>query len=281
MNTPGSGRWNQPYGDADSTGGLQIQLRTWNDYGGQRYAPQPYLATKQEQILIAEKILKGQGPGAWVCNAPGHGIASGALNGQTGVDPYPNGTGGSTTPPTPTSTKYTVKPGDTLYWIAKDHGVKGGWQALYAANRATIKDPDLIYPGQVLNVPRASAPAPKQSGTKANGVVSFMRSQLGKPYVHGGNGPYSYDCSGLTVAAYKAQGVVLPRLSQQQSLRGTPVPLSQAKPGDLLYWGSPGAAHHVAVYIGDSKFIGAQNPSSGVVEHPFSYSPPTGARRLF
>lgn len=84
MNTFGSARWNLPYGHASSTGGLQIQLPTWNDYGGQEYAPAAYQATKAQQIAVAERILAGQGPGAWVCNNPGHGIASGALNGHPG-----------------------------------------------------------------------------------------------------------------------------------------------------------------------------------------------------
>lgn len=98
MNVPNSGRWNLPYGHADSTGGLQIQLRTWNDFGGQQYAPAPYLATKAQQIAIAEKILARQGSRAWVCNSPGHGIASGALTGAVG---NPDATATPTVPVTP------------------------------------------------------------------------------------------------------------------------------------------------------------------------------------
>lgn len=78
-NTPGSGNWNLPGGHADSSGGLQIQLRTWNDFGGQEFAPKAGSATKKEQIIVAERILAQQGSGAWVCNQPGHGIATGAL----------------------------------------------------------------------------------------------------------------------------------------------------------------------------------------------------------
>ncbi|WP_185922071.1 transglycosylase family protein, partial [Streptomyces sp. WAC06614] len=64
-----NGRWNLSYGHASSTGGLQIQQPTWNDYGGRQYAPAPHLATKEQQIAVAERILKGQGPRAWTCNA--------------------------------------------------------------------------------------------------------------------------------------------------------------------------------------------------------------------
>ena len=59
------GRWNIDFGDADSTGGLQIQTRTWLDFGGDAYAPTAGQATKEQQIAIAEKILAKQGPGAW------------------------------------------------------------------------------------------------------------------------------------------------------------------------------------------------------------------------
>ncbi|MEU5548076.1 NlpC/P60 family protein, partial [Streptomyces sioyaensis] len=50
--------------------------------------------------------------------------------------------------------------------------------------------------------------------------------------------------------------------------------------GDILYWGSAGSAYHVGVYIGEGKFIGAQNPSTGVVERPLSHDKPTGAIRV-
>ena len=67
--TPGSAQWNLSYGDATSTGGLQIQTPTWLDYGGGAIAPEAYQASRAQQIQIAEKILAGQGPGAWTCNA--------------------------------------------------------------------------------------------------------------------------------------------------------------------------------------------------------------------
>lgn len=116
QNTPNSGNWSLSGGDADSTGGLQIQDRTWADYGGTAIAPHAYQASKAQQIAVAEKILAAQGPGAWVCNSPGHGIASGALSGQpadtsggipSGGGSTPSDTGGSTpveTPGTPADT---------------------------------------------------------------------------------------------------------------------------------------------------------------------------------
>ncbi|MEU8685912.1 C40 family peptidase, partial [Streptomyces sp. NPDC048611] len=104
--------------------------------------------------------------------------------------------------------------------------------------------------------------------------------QLGKAYVLGSSGPSSYDCSGLTQAAFSQIGIDLPRVSQDQSTQGTQVGLDNLQVGDILYWGSAGSAYHVGVYIGDGKFIGAQNSSTGIVERPLDYDMPTGAVRV-
>ncbi|MFI2204011.1 C40 family peptidase [Streptomyces sp. NPDC020192] len=114
----------------------------------------------------------------------------------------------------------------------------------------------------------------------AAAVISFVKAQIGKSYVLGATGPSAYDCSGLVQAAFKQIGVSLPRVSQDQSTQGTQVSLSNLQPGDILYWGNAGSAYHVAVYVGDGMFVGAQNPSTGIVEKPLSYDPPTGAVRV-
>ncbi|MCC5480199.1 C40 family peptidase [Streptomyces sp. NPDC059680] len=114
----------------------------------------------------------------------------------------------------------------------------------------------------------------------AAAVISFVKAQIGKSYVLGASGPSAYDCSGLVQSAFKQIGVSLPRVSQDQSTAGTQVSLSNLQPGDILYWGSAGSAYHVAVYVGDGMFVGAQNPSTGIVEKPLSYDPPTGAVRV-
>ncbi|GAA3813201.1 C40 family peptidase [Streptomyces coacervatus] len=114
----------------------------------------------------------------------------------------------------------------------------------------------------------------------AAAIVNFVKAQVGKAYVSGATGSSAYDCSGLVQTAFKQIGINLPRVSQDQSTAGTQVSLSNLQPGDILYWGSAGSAYHVAVYVGDGMFVGAQNPSSGVVEKPLSYDPPTGAVRV-
>ncbi|MCX5376586.1 C40 family peptidase [Streptomyces sp. NBC_00091] len=122
--------------------------------------------------------------------------------------------------------------------------------------------------------------ASKPATGSAAAIVNFARAQIGKPYVLGATGPSAYDCSGLVQAAYRQAGITLDRVSQDQSLAGTSVSLSNLQPGDILYWGSRGSAWHVAIYSGNGKFIGAQNPSTGIVERNLSYDMPTGAVRV-
>ena len=114
----------------------------------------------------------------------------------------------------------------------------------------------------------------------AAAIVSFVQAQVGKAYVSGATGPSAYDCSGLVQAAFKQVGISLPRVSQDQSTAGTQVGLDNLQPGDILYWGGAGSAYHVGVYVGDGMFVGAQNSSTGVVEKPLSYDPPSGAVRV-
>ncbi|MFV5992994.1 C40 family peptidase [Streptomyces sp. NPDC056231] len=130
----------------------------------------------------------------------------------------------------------------------------------------------------------SGATAVASSSSSATGsaasVVSFVRAQVGDAYVSGGTGPNSWDCSGLVQAAFRTVGVDLPRVSQAQSTAGTQVSLSNLQPGDILYWGGAGSAYHVGVYVGGGQFVGAQNPSTGVVLRPLSYDPPSGAVRV-
>ncbi|NJQ07015.1 C40 family peptidase [Streptomyces lonarensis] len=148
-----------------------------------------------------------------------------------------------------------------------------------AASRSAERTPLAATSGEASTAPSASAPAPAPSGS-GSGIVGFARSQVGSAYQLGATGPGAWDCSGLTGAAYASAGISLPRTSQEQSAMGTAIAVSDAQPGDLLYWGGRGSAYHVAIYVGNGKFVGAQNPSTGVVEQDLSYSPPTGAVRI-
>lgn len=175
-------------------GGLQFTRSTWAAYGGADYAPRADLATRDQQIAIAEKVLEGQGPGAWpVCSGK-----AGLTRGGDGPDisPQTERTTAVATPKkaesrvsapqkagakkaTPTTVpgkrdSYTVARGDSLSGIAADRRLEGGWQRLYSANRKVVgDDPDLIFPGQRLSVDLAGTPrtitgvAPKaETGSK-------------------------------------------------------------------------------------------------------------------
>lgn len=119
-----------------------------------------------------------------------------------------------------------------------------------------------------------------QATGSAAAIVAFARAQVGDAYVMGSTGPNSWDCSGLVQAAYRQAGIELPRVSGDQSSRGTSVSLDNLQPGDILYWGSRSNSYHVAIYVGGGMFVGAQNPGTGVVERSLDYDPPSGAVRV-
>ncbi|PRH76900.1 glycoside hydrolase [Streptomyces solincola] len=119
-----------------------------------------------------------------------------------------------------------------------------------------------------------------QATGSAAAIVAFARAQVGDAYVMGSTGPNSWDCSGLVQAAYRQAGIDLPRVSGDQSSRGTEVSMSDLQPGDILYWGSRSGSYHVAIYVGGGNFVGAQNPGTGVVERSLDYDQPSGAVRV-
>lgn len=177
-------------GDGQSVGGLQFQNASWKDalaylerhgvdtsswtqnlYQGM---PRNKVPTKHQTILAGEALLALQGPGAWVCK--GNGLGTSMFEGgqtpailaekqtpdssvssprpqQTSPRPEPAQKSGS--PGT-----HTVRSGDTLSSIAKTHarGASTNWRELYDANRDVVgENPDLIYPGQVLELPHGES----------------------------------------------------------------------------------------------------------------------------
>lgn len=114
-------------------------------------------------------------------------------------------------------------------------------------------------------------------------VLSEAKNHLGKPYVYGANGPYSFDCSGFTSYVFRQLGYNLNRTAAGQYSNGVYVSKDQLKPGDLVMFGR-GNISHVGIYIGDNKFIHAENSRTGVVitSMSASYYASTyvGARRI-
>ncbi|MFF9259695.1 NlpC/P60 family protein [Streptomyces longwoodensis] len=99
---------------------------------------------------------------------------------------------------------------------------------------------------------------------KADKAVAFARAQLGKPCVWGAKGPGSYDCSGLTQAAWTAAGLPLPRATADQAEAGTPVELADLQPGDLVFFFD--GLRHTGLYTGDGLMIHAPGPGAFVRE---------------
>ncbi|MGR3932191.1 transglycosylase family protein [Streptomyces sp. BRA346] len=203
-------------------GGLQFSQHTWAAYGGTRYAPRADLATKGQQIAVAEAVLRGQGPGAWpVCSVRGRLSRSGppaaeAANRRAarGAKPpakqhHPKRTvkpSGQHSPGRAAgSGSYAVRNGDTLSRIATRSSVSGGWKALYHANRRTIgANPHLIHPGQRLALPSGKArPAKRQAHrTAAKRTAAAPRHAARQSASHRLAGPVN----GPITAAYGVRG---------------------------------------------------------------------------
>ncbi len=105
----------------------------------------------------------------------------------------------------------------------------------------------------------ATAVATASSSSLGQQVVDYAKQYLGCPYVYGGNGPSSFDCSGYTSYVYRHFGYTLNRTASTQLSNGTSVSKSELQPGDLVFfkYNTSKAASHVGIYIGGGQFIHA------------------------
>lgn len=165
-------------------GGLQFSPSTWAAYGGTGSAAN---ASREQQIAVAEKVRAGQGWGAWPACAAKLGLSGGAIAPQStprtlapASVPAPAKVPARTAAPKAAAPKasapkvaapkaaaaprhvaavalsgqtYTIQSGDTLSKVAEHLNIAGGWQLLADANANTISNPDLVFPGQVLQLP--------------------------------------------------------------------------------------------------------------------------------
>jgi cell wall-associated NlpC family hydrolase len=109
-------------------------------------------------------------------------------------------------------------------------------------------------------------------------VVDFAYAQLGKPYVFAADGPSSYDCSGLTMAAYAKVGVSIPHSAHQQQNQLASVSKSALQPGDLVFFYSD--TSHVGIYVGGGMVIHAPTEGENVKKASMSAMPFNGGGRL-
>ncbi|APU44291.1 MULTISPECIES: C40 family peptidase [unclassified Streptomyces] len=112
---------------------------------------------------------------------------------------------------------------------------------------------------------------------RAAAAVMAARAAVGRPYVWGSTGPSGFDCSGLMVWSYRQAGVSLPRTSQAQRHAGRQVPLSQARPGDLVTYRSD--ASHVGMYVGNGQVVHAPYPGARVRYDPVGMMPVSAVTR--
>ncbi|MCX5413111.1 NlpC/P60 family protein [Streptomyces sp. NBC_00059] len=113
---------------------------------------------------------------------------------------------------------------------------------------------------------------------RAMAALMAARQALGRPYVWGANGPDGFDCSGLMQWAYARAGVGLPRTSQAQRYAGRMVPLSQARPGDLVAYRAD--ASHIGMYAGGGQVIHAPYPGAPVRYDPVGMMPVSSVTRV-
>ncbi|SFY50540.1 C40 family peptidase [Streptomyces sp. F-1] len=148
--------------------------------------------------------------------------------------------------------------------------------SLSAADRAAYERSSRSAGPDRLGLPGPAGASIAPDG-RAAAALAAARSALGRPYVWGANGPAGFDCSGLMQWSYAHAGVHLPRTSQEQRFAGRHVPLSQARPGDLVVYRSD--ASHVAMYVGGGRVIHAPHPGAAVRYDPVGMMPISSVTR--
>lgn len=112
-------------------------------------------------------------------------------------------------------------------------------------------------------------------------LCQYAKEFLGNPYVWGGTSlTKGADCSGYVLSIFKKYGVSLPHSSVAQANSGTAIKVSEARPGDLIFYGNGKSINHVAIYIGGGQVIHASNPKTGIRISNVSYRSPVKAVRV-
>ncbi len=140
-------------------------------------------------------------------------------------------------------------------------------------NKASLHSPRFFVRGQSTGYPVTMASLlgespQKEDGTPVTGadIVKETETYLGIRYVHGGESPTGFDCSGLTYYVFNKLGFCLPRSVEAQSRSGYAVGNDLLKPGDLVFFATLGGKHpsHVGIYVGEGTFLHSPNSRSSV-----------------
>lgn len=112
-------------------------------------------------------------------------------------------------------------------------------------------------------------------------LINYALQFIGNPYVWGGTDPvHGADCSGFAQHVYAQFGIGLPRTSAAQSQYGMKIPVSEAAPGDLIFYAKNGQVYHVVIYIGNGRTVEAASTRSGICSHGVNYANAVWATRL-
>lgn len=177
--------------------------------------------------------------------------------------------------------------GETWYKLSDGGYVPGRF--VTAAAAAAPQTPAAKVPAQPAQKPESTPATPPQvsqsSGRAAQvqAVIALAKQQLGKPYVWGGKGPSSFDCSGLMHYVFlNALGKEIGGWTVPQESSGQHLSIDQLQPGDLVFWGSVGNTYHVALYLGGNQYLHAPQPGQVVQYGTISpyFQPSFGVRVL-
>lgn len=112
-------------------------------------------------------------------------------------------------------------------------------------------------------------------------ICQYAKEFIGNPYVWGGTSlTKGADCSGFVMSVFQKYGVKLPRNSRAQAGCGTTIKVSEAKPGDLIFYAKGKTINHVAIYIGNGQVVHASSPKTGIKISNVSYRSPFKAVRV-
>lgn len=158
------------------------------------------------------------------------------------------------------------------------------------ATPASTADPAPVTTAPIAISPTANPPVGTGSGPTARSLppqapgagaaIAYARAQIGKPYQWAAAGPDSFDCSGLVMMAWQQSGVDFPHLAQDQYDMTTAEPLSDALPGDLVFFGTPDNVYHVGIYVGNGEMIDAPDTGQNVRVESIYWGSLLGAGRV-
>lgn len=164
-------------------------------------------------------------------------------------------------------------------------GEKDGWVKVEVDDEKGYISTDFVKLSEKLTTAQSMKELQAGDGTaseSAIGLVSYALQFVGNRYVWGGESlTNGVDCSGFTMKIYQRYGIYLPHSSREQPSYGRRVSASEAKPGDLFFYGSGSSINHVAIYIGNGQIVHASNHRDGIkISNAFYRTPITVARYL-